>query len=445
MIQRPILFVVVTVLLLASACGSTPAQPPATSSETETLPAATPMPTNTSQPPSNELPSSARLDAILTGSGVVDRNLLTYNDLMTDTSTGPVDDSAFALPEAAAAPAVVFEGRLDISAAGEIGGFELIRDDLNYAADPARLQLPEFDLEFVQDGSYLIPVTQGLVITGHPYWNYIVGPGRIWQEDSDHGYARASFPFALVERNQNCTHNGVLAFLFDGTHVSQVRYQIAQETCLYFKFDLWGQAAASYTPEAIPEAAALKAAHAVEVANRLPAKPISALAIDYPLSGVNLAQFGSGIIPQHMTAYGLVINGINYVSGCLTRFGEYAYCESLSLPSYSTAKSAFAGLALMRLGQKYGSGVADLLIRDSVPESAQAAGDWTAVTFRNTLDMATGNYELPASRPTRPARSWLLSWTRPKLTPPRSTPPSASRTRKHPDRCGTIIPPTPSS
>jgi hypothetical protein len=395
MIQRLILFMVITVLLLASACGSQPAQPTAASSETETVTTAspTPMPANTPQPPSIELPPSARLGAILSGSGAVDRSLLTYDDLMTGASTGPVDDSAFALPEAAAAPSVVFEGRLHLSAGGENGGSKLIRDDQNFAADPARMQLPEFELEFVQDGSYLIPVTQGLVISGNPYWNYIIGPGRIWQENADNGYARLSFPFALVERNQNCTHNGVMIFLFNGTSSSRVRYQITQETCLYFKFDMWGQLTAAYTPETIPNAAAIKAEHAAEVANRLLTKPISALRTDYPDSEVNLAGFGSGITPGDLTAYGLVINGVNYVSGCRTRYGEYAYCESMRLPSFSTAKSAFASLALMRLGQKYGVGVYNLLIKDYVPEAAGAAGDWSAVTFENTLDMATGNYD----------------------------------------------------
>ena len=286
MIRRLILLLDVTVLLLASACGSTPAQPAAASSETEPLTTAspTPMPTNTPQPPSTELPPSARLGAVLTGSGVVDRSLLTYDDLMAGLSTGPLDDSAFALPEAAAAPAVVFEGRLHLSANVENGRYKLIRDDQNLAADPARMQLPEFELEFVQDGSYLIPVTQGLVFSGNPYWNYIIGPGRIWQENPDNGYARLSFPFALVMRNQNCTHNGVMAFLFNGTSISQVRYQITQETCLYFKFDLWGQLTAAYTPETIPNASTIKAEHAAEVADRLPARPISALPRSVPVA-----------------------------------------------------------------------------------------------------------------------------------------------------------------
>jgi hypothetical protein len=345
--------------------------------------------------PINGLPSSSRLPAVLSGSGIVDRHLLTYDDLMTGSATTPLEDAAFAFPDAAAMPSVVFEGRLNISSTVAVGGFQVIRNDQGSPVDAKSFQLPQFDLRFVQDGSYLIPVTQGLVFSGHPYWNYILGPGRIWQENGDHGFARASFPFTLVERNQNCTHNGVMTFLFNGTQISPLRYQVTQETCLYFKFDLWGQLAATYTPGSIPEAAALKISHAVEVVNRLPSRPLSALAVDFPGVNVNLARFGSGVSPQHLTAFGFVINGINYVSGCQTRYGEYAFCESLRLPSFSTAKSAFAAVALMRLGQKYGRGVADLLIQDYLPETATSAGDWAAVTFQNALDMSTGNYTQP--------------------------------------------------
>jgi hypothetical protein len=380
-------------LLFTSSCS--PNQTPIAITATRAPRIETHVPTAPPLTPTIILPTSARLGSVLAGSGDVDRSLLTYEDLMTGSAAAPVDNGAFTLPDTAAMPVAVFEGRLELFAAGGTSGYEVIRDDLNFSAGAARFRLPEFDLQFVQDGSHLIPVTQGLVFSGDPYWNYIIGPGRIWQENGDHGYSRISFPFTLVERNQNCTHNGVMTFLFDGTHVSQVRYQITQETCLYFKFNLWGQVSAAYTPEVIPNADEIKTAHAVEVANRLPTKPISALAIDFPDSSVKLFRFGSGITPGHLTAFGLVINGINYVSGCQTRYGQYSYCESLRLPSYSTAKSAFAGLALMRLAQKYGSGVADLLIQDYVPETALALGDWTTVTFRNTLNMATGNYDLP--------------------------------------------------
>lgn len=353
-------------------------------------PTSTPGPTST-PPPGGSVPGDP-----LTGNGNVTRTLLTYNDLFTGSSTAPVDDSAFALPANAAMPDHVFEGRLELLNEATSGGFSEIKDTYAYTGngDHPRKHLPEFSFEFVQNGSHLIPVTQGLIYTTHQNWNYIIGPGRVWKENSDNGYSRAAFPFALVQRNANCTHNGVMTFLFNNSGVSKVRYQITQETCFYYKVNLWGQLNATYSAYAVSNAATYKANHAAEVGNRLPTKPISALATDYPSSGINVSVFGSGITPAHMTYYGVVYNGTNYVSGCTTRYGTYAFCENLRAPSYSTAKSAFAGVALMRLGQKYGTGVYNLLIKDYVPEYTSSPGVWTNVTFNHTIDMATGNYRL---------------------------------------------------
>jgi len=128
------------------------------------------------------------------------------------------------------------------------------------------------------------------------------------------------------------------------------------------------------------------------VANRLPTKPFSALATDYPNSGINIANFTQGFkSPADITTYGLLINGVHYVSACQTRYGAYAFCGDMRLPSYSTAKSSFAGLAMMWLGQQYGSAVYGRLIRSYVPQYVDG-GDWANVTFDNTADMATGNY-----------------------------------------------------
>lgn len=364
--------------------GSSGASPTNTPPPTATPAGPTPTP-----PPGGSVPGDP-----LTGDGNVTRTLLTYNDLMSGSSTAPVDDSAFALPANAAMPDHVFEGRLELLNEAASGGFSEIKDTYNYTGgtDSPRKRLPEFNFEFVQNGSHLIPVTQGLVYTGHPFWNYIVGPGRVWKENGDNGYSRAAFPFALVQRNANCTHNGVMTFLFNNSGISKVRYQITQGTCFYYKFDMWGQLNAVYAQYAVSGAAAVQSNHAAEVANRLPTKPIADLANDFPGSGVDVSVFGSGITPAHMTYYGVVVNGTNYVSGCTTRYGAYAFCENLRAPSYSTAKSAFAGIALMRLGQKYGTSVYNLLIKDYVPE--YSVGNWNSVTFNHTIDMATGNYRL---------------------------------------------------
>ncbi len=335
----------------------------------------------------------------LNGNGKVNRSVLNYNELFSSTiPTAPVDDSAgFALPANAAAPSQAFEGTLTLSDPTTSGGAQILRDDFadDSAPNSPWRHLASFSFQFVQNGSYLIPVQQGLVITGSTAWNYILGPGRVWQETSDNGYMRASFPFALVERNQNCVHNGEMTFLFNRRktpNISRVRYQVTQETCLYFKLNLWGQLAATYTPGSVANDQALENTEAFEVANRLPTKPLTALATDFPNSGVNIANFTKGFkSPADITTYGLFINGVHYVSGCQTRYGTYAFCDNMRLPSYSIAKSLFAGLAMMWLGQQYGSAVYRQLIRKYVPQYVDG-GDWTDVTFANTADMATGNY-----------------------------------------------------
>ncbi len=333
---------------------------------------------------------TAAVSTVSTPSG--NQTQLSYDDLMTGTSAAPVNDSAFALPAGASSATRTFSGTLELLGEQSSNGFKSLTDLYNYAAASGWKTLPKFRYQFVQSGDSLIPVTQGLIITGNSYWNYILGTGRIWNQSGDKGMDRASFPFTLVERNANCSHNGVMTFLFDGTKVSNVRYQVTQETCPYFKFDMWGALAATYTPETIANADAIKADYATEVANRLPTKPLAALAADFPSSGVNLANFGKWITPADMTAYGLLINGTNYVSACTTRYGNYPYCESMWMTSMSTAKSAFASVALMRLGQKYGKTVSSLKIKDYVPETAGSPGNWSNVTFNNTIDMATGNY-----------------------------------------------------
>ena len=335
----------------------------------------------------------------LTGNGNVHRSVLTDSQLLANmTPATPVDDTeGFAVPANAAAPSQTFEGALTLADPASRGSAQILRDDFgdDGASNSPWRHLPPFSFQFVQNGSYLIPVKQGLVITGNPAWNYIVGPGRVWKEKSDKGYMRASFPFALVERNQNCVHNGEMTFLFNRRlrpDISKVRYQVTQETCLYFKLDMWGQLAATYSPGKVENAEALEKAEASEVANRLPTKPLSALATDYPHSGIDIANFTRGFhSPSDITTYGLLINGVSYVSGCQTRYGAYAFCDNMRVPSYSLAKSSFAGVAMMWLGEQYGDEVYSRMIRDFVPEYVDG-GDWTSVTFNNAADMATGNY-----------------------------------------------------
>jgi len=253
------------------------------------------------------------------------------------------------------------------------------------------VSLPEIKVALVQDGERLLPAKRGLVISEDPYWDYILTPGRVWREPNDGGWSRAALPFALVEKNANCVHNGLLTFGFkaDGS-VTPAAWQIGSETCAYFQFDAWGIAPTEYARGDIAEAAAIKSRDGSEISRRLPLRPISALSEAYP--DVTPSVFGSteDIVPSSMTLFGLVADGVHYVGGCETRYGPYPYCDELVIPSYSFAKSLFGGLGLMRLEKLY-PGVMQENISDYVPVCA-ASERWNGVTFENALDMATGHY-----------------------------------------------------
>jgi hypothetical protein len=334
------------------------------------------------------LEAADQFDPTAWGSGAVTRRVLTYRDLTSGfEADSPVDDAALALPVGAAPPSHVFEGRLELLDEATSGGMTILAGD----EDPKMRHLPEFDYAFVQtsDG-YLIPTVRALIIADSPSWNLILEPGRAWDENGDHGLTRASLPFALVWKDSNATLNGTMTFLFDAQHVSKVWYQITQETTVRLRADMWGLLDATYHPGPIEGADDLRDEFARELAGRLPIKSIGQLAADYP--GIDVSPFGAGVAPENMTWYGFIVDGVNYVGGCETRHGIYPYCASMRAPSYSTAKSGFVAIALMRLAEKYGAEVPDLLVADYVPETATSPGDWSAVTFDDLLDMASGNF-----------------------------------------------------
>lgn len=338
----------------------------------------------------------------LTGNGDVQRSVLTRENLFAKKPPSkPVDDTAgFAIPAGASEPTQIFEGTLTLNDVASSGNFSQIADvfKLIPATDSPWKHLAPFHFQFVQSGRHLIPASQGLaIVDASPTWNYILGPGRVWNEKGDQGYVRAAFPFALIQRNQNCVHNGEMTFLFSNAgspNISNVYYQITQETCYPMKFNLWGMIFATYTPGPVAGGALIKASHKIDLERRIPTKPFSDLAKDFPNAHVDLAAFTAAYKhSENVTTYGLILRGTNYVSGCPTRSGEYAFCSDMRVPSYSIAKSAFAGVALMRLGQLYGPEVYNLKIKDYIPAS-MIRGKWDGTTFGNTSDMATGNFNL---------------------------------------------------
>ena len=298
-------------------------------------------------------------------------------------------------PADARAPEFTFQGRLTLQTETPLL-LEVIRDDYQLAATPAfRMdQLPAFNFHYVQEGSHLIPLQRGAIPGAHPKAEFILEPGRIWQDPEPSLSSRVSLPFSLQERNANCMHNGVLSFSInrDGT-LSPAKILIASETCMYYQFNMSGTLAATYQAIHIPQADAVRAAFRRRQAVKLTIKPIAELTNRYP--GIELAQFaGGGRLPtEDTTLFGFVVDGVHYRSACQTRKGLFPFCDQLSLPSYSLAKTLIAGLAAMRLEKLY-PGSMQALIAKYVPE-CQDSGNWKDVTFEHALNMVTGNYNSP--------------------------------------------------
>lgn len=302
-----------------------------------------------------------------------------------------VDLSAYAPGPDARPPSHRFEGRLRLGGKPSTRTIVANRDYLTAAGVAvSKTWIDDFDYAFVQHGDALIPQQRGPVRSSHVWWEVILEPGKAWDEPGDAGYTRAAIPFALTEKNANCTHNGVIMILFnDERVVARAAMQISSETCLYLQRDMWGLLQAHYAPQPVNDADKLIAAYQQEVTARLPTRPLSALATEF--DGIHISKLATADSDAG-TRHGVVFRGVHYVSNCPTRHGDYPYCDVLDVPSYSVAKSAVAGVALMRM-EKLFPGSAEKPISAYVPATGCRTDGWRDVTLLNLLDMSSGHYE----------------------------------------------------
>lgn len=282
----------------------------------------------------------------------------------------------------------------------------LVLQELEMGTDPAAFSSPEVrgkdpkifpavSIAFFTDDGDLVPVSQDLIRygstkVGRSYWDIIVQPGRTWSESDDGDWSRASFPFALVHTLDGETHNGLATFLYNGTEVSNVRFQIVQQTAPstvidYFK--AWGQVPARYVSGGIDNLAKLKAESAFERANRYPVKSWDELSAK--VGEDKLRNFESYMDQEEVLVSGLDYEGTLYLKPCKSAAGPMPYCDRMRFGVWSVTKSAAAAVALLRLAQKYGPEVFNAKIKDYVTVTATHKG-WDDVTFGDALDMATG-------------------------------------------------------
>ncbi|MEQ8206688.1 MAG: hypothetical protein RIA65_10970, partial [Woeseia sp.] len=186
----------------------------------------------------------------------------------------------FAPPSSSLFSARSGTGRLELRSANA-DGFDVLLDRVNYVADTgsALAIFPAAVLEWTQVDGFVLPLDQSVQRLAHPAWEIAFQTGRVWQASQDVEELQYSLPFALVERNANCTHNGVLTWAVDASgHASRVAYQIASETCAYFKFDMWGTLQGQMTFDSDVTRPALVAAFRENQQRRLPVRTMESLA-----------------------------------------------------------------------------------------------------------------------------------------------------------------------
>lgn len=341
----------------------------------------------------------------LPGGGGVDREFLDLGALRSgDAAVARSSMAAYAVPADAREPSssrgcLAGSLRLFEAPRGEAVASEVILDPgarPPSSGDDPRLRLPSLDFDFVQQGSHFVPLHRGITPSHHQRWDYVVEPGRCWEEDRDRGGLRCSVPFALVERHLNCVHNGVLTFVFSSDEEqgdekprpSPTAFQIASETCPSFKFDAWGVLQSEYAPSEGLGASAIES-YVVELRGRVPTAPIE----DISSSSFSVGGLASEVDPEALSTLGVVYGGTHFRNVPGTRQGPFPFPDALVLPTFSWSKSMALALLLMALAKTYPElDVPGALVADYVPECAEN-GNWDDVTFLDALSMATGNFE----------------------------------------------------
>jgi len=249
---------------------------------------------------------------------------------------------------------------------------------------------PKFKAAFFRHGEHLVPWRRDIIrVRGRESnWDIILQPGRVWSEPTDGDWSRASFPFVLADRFLNDAYNGVATFLFNGTEVSQLAFQVTQETAYAAgTFDFSGRIPVTFKPGQVRDRDALATSFDAELADQMELRPFVNLVRAFP-SG-ELIQLNSQYDPLTISTSAILVGDELYGWPCAGRYGIYPYCREMRHGVYSITKTLGAAVTLFRLAAKYGDEVMDEMIKDHVPIKASHSG-WDAVTFRDVLNMATG-------------------------------------------------------
>lgn len=255
---------------------------------------------------------------------------------------------------------------------------------------------PEIRTEFFSHKGYIVPVDRNLIFppkNSQSWWQVVFQPGQIWSEKRDKGWSRASLPFLLVNEVENETHNGLISFLYRDSQISNVQYQIVQQTAPFLidqDFKSWGRFKASFLQKEIKNLTNLKEQFENELKSQLNVYPFKEYSSQFSLSGQKALEKFNG------NSEAIVISGLTkgnkifLKDQCPTSQGPLPYCSWTRFGVWSVTKSLINTTQFLYLSKKAGrSFVEKSKIKDFVNVTATHNG-WENVRFIDALDMATG-------------------------------------------------------
>ena len=313
------------------------------------------------------------------------RSYLTVEVLQEDSIPELSDMSFFARPDWATDAIHTFSGSVSFRETEVL--FPLERDF--YAGENI---FPGFSVDLISHDGDLIPIQKELIITrdqSGSLWDVILGAGKVWQEEADGSWSRASIPLTLTDRYIGQARNCVATFVYKPDTISNVCLQCSQETADLNDQQLGNIRAmlpAAYESGRYADSARVVEEHLQYKTRRLPVYPLSAIDTEQVIA----AYFDRSLYTNASTSLGAVLmDGKLYLHPPKTRHGLYPYPEEMRHGLYSVTKSMAGALSLLYFAERYGEEIFDALITDYVPALGDHPG-WKGVTFSHTLNMVTG-------------------------------------------------------
>ena len=314
------------------------------------------------------------------------RDCLTVDELLAGKKQPFIDMSYFSAPKWAQNAKESFSGTIIVE-----------ETKLNYPKEKEHYKgenfLPKLQLDLISHNGVLIPLVKERISTRHlsnGFWDVMLGAGkRIWYEEVDGEWNRASLPINLTDRWIGTVRNCVATFVYKSDTISNLCLQCSQETADIDDkgiSNINGILPASFEARQFPDSNQIIERHNLYESSRLPIRPLSEIDLKNDVADY----FDKTKATNAPTSLGAVyLDGNLYLHPPKTRHGIYPYPNEMRHGLYSVTKSMAGALALMYFEERYEEGIFNARISDYVPALASHEG-WKDVTFSHTLNMVTG-------------------------------------------------------